>query len=54
MTAYGVSKLANLLFANELDRRLTAAGAQAISLAAHPGGARTELNRAMPALFRGK
>ena len=35
--AYNQSKLANLLFAFELDRRLRAAGASAASLAAHPG-----------------
>jgi NAD(P)-dependent dehydrogenase (short-subunit alcohol dehydrogenase family) len=34
---YNQSKLANLLFAFELDRRLRAAGAAAESLAAHPG-----------------
>ncbi|MGW7409774.1 oxidoreductase [Streptomyces sp. NPDC054833] len=37
VTAYGRSKLANLLFARELQRRLTAAGAATVSLAAHPG-----------------
>jgi NAD(P)-dependent dehydrogenase (short-subunit alcohol dehydrogenase family) len=41
--AYGQSKLANLLFAFELHRRLTAAGSSAISLAAHPGLAETTL-----------
>ena len=35
--AYGQSKLANLLFALELDRRLRAAGSTVKSLAAHPG-----------------
>ncbi|WP_243319485.1 oxidoreductase [Geothrix sp. SG200] len=43
--AYGQSKLANLLFAFELQRRLEAAGATTRSLAAHPGWARTELQR---------
>jgi NAD(P)-dependent dehydrogenase (short-subunit alcohol dehydrogenase family) len=43
--AYSRSKLANLLFAFELDRRLTAAGSPAASLAAHPGLSRTELYR---------
>lgn len=52
--AYGRSKLANLLFAYELDARLSAAGALTTTLAAHPGGARSELNRTMPWLFRGK
>ncbi|MFI8326342.1 oxidoreductase [Streptomyces sp. NPDC085529] len=36
-TAYGRSKLANLLFARELQRRLATAGAATASLAAHPG-----------------
>lgn len=35
--AYAQSKLANLLFAVELDRRLRGAGVPAASLAAHPG-----------------
>lgn len=43
--AYAQSKLANLLFTYELDRRLRAAGAPTIALAAHPGNARTELWR---------
>lgn len=41
--AYAQSKLANLLFAFELDRRLRKAGASAISVAAHPGYAATNL-----------
>src|SRR2546430_6814198 len=41
--AYFQSKLANLLFTLELDRRLRAAGAATAALAAHPGGARTSL-----------
>ncbi|WP_328408860.1 oxidoreductase [Nocardia sp. NBC_00403] len=41
--AYGQAKLANLMFANELHRRLTAAGSPKISVAAHPGYAATEL-----------
>jgi NAD(P)-dependent dehydrogenase (short-subunit alcohol dehydrogenase family) len=43
--AYARSKLANLLFSYELDRRLSAAGHRTISLAAHPGLSRTELYR---------
>jgi NAD(P)-dependent dehydrogenase (short-subunit alcohol dehydrogenase family) len=43
MTAYGMSKLANLMFALELQRRSDAAGWGVTSLAAHPGYARTEL-----------
>jgi NAD(P)-dependent dehydrogenase (short-subunit alcohol dehydrogenase family) len=41
--AYAQSKLANLLFALELQRRLEGAGSRAISLAAHPGFASTEI-----------
>jgi protochlorophyllide reductase len=40
---YAQSKLANVLFANELQRRLTAIGADTISLSAHPGLAATNL-----------
>jgi NAD(P)-dependent dehydrogenase (short-subunit alcohol dehydrogenase family) len=40
---YGQSKLANLLFALELDRRLRAAGSELLSVAAHPGYAATNL-----------
>jgi NAD(P)-dependent dehydrogenase (short-subunit alcohol dehydrogenase family) len=43
--AYGRSKLANLMFTYELQRRLAAARAQTIALAAHPGNARTDLTR---------
>jgi NAD(P)-dependent dehydrogenase (short-subunit alcohol dehydrogenase family) len=50
--AYARSKLANLLFAYELNRRLTAAGAPVMSLAAHPGYTRTELTRHLPLLMR--
>lgn len=45
---YGQSKLANLLFAFELDRRLRAAGSTIRSLAAHPGYAATNLQSAAP------
>lgn len=41
--AYGQSKLANLLFAYELQRKFEAKGASAISVACHPGWAATEL-----------
>ena len=41
--AYGQSKLANLLFILELERRLTAAGSPIRALAAHPGYAATNL-----------
>jgi protochlorophyllide reductase len=43
--AYDRSKLANLLFAYELQRRLAAAGANAVSLACHPGIVRSDLWR---------
>jgi NAD(P)-dependent dehydrogenase (short-subunit alcohol dehydrogenase family) len=46
--AYGQSKLANMLFALELDRRLRAAGSTVKSLAAHPGYAATNLQSAAP------
>lgn len=41
--AYGQAKLANLLFAYELERRLRAAGHKALSVAAHPGYSATNL-----------
>jgi NAD(P)-dependent dehydrogenase (short-subunit alcohol dehydrogenase family) len=48
VAAYGRSKLANLLFTYELQRRLTAAGTSTAALAAHPGGSDTELGRHLP------
>jgi NAD(P)-dependent dehydrogenase (short-subunit alcohol dehydrogenase family) len=50
--AYGQSKLANLLFTYELQRRLASHGTT-IAAAAHPGGSNTELMRNMPPLLRG-
>lgn len=47
--AYGQSKLANLLFTYELQRRIDRAGAAMLSLAAHPGYTRTDLQRYSPA-----
>lgn len=44
--AYGKSKLANLLFAYELQRRLERSGADLISVVAHPGYAATNLQGA--------
>ncbi|MFJ7216572.1 SDR family NAD(P)-dependent oxidoreductase [Amycolatopsis sp. NPDC098790] len=41
--AYGASKLANLLFAAELDRRLRLSGDPVLSVAAHPGLTASEL-----------
>jgi NAD(P)-dependent dehydrogenase (short-subunit alcohol dehydrogenase family) len=53
--AYYQSKLANLLFTYELDRRLRAAGAGTIALACHPGIVLTDLyrtrSRLEPSLF---
>lgn len=44
--AYSMSKLANLLFTHELDRRLKEAGREVIALACHPGYAATNINAA--------
>lgn len=49
--AYSQSKLANLLFAFELDRRLKAAGWGLISVAAHPGYSATNLQLSGPPLY---
>ena len=46
--AYGQSKLANLLFTYELQRRLVTAHAGLISVACHPGYAATNLQAAGP------
>jgi NAD(P)-dependent dehydrogenase (short-subunit alcohol dehydrogenase family) len=48
VAAYGQSKLANLMFAFDLQRRLAAANAKTIAVAAHPGVAATELVRHIP------
>jgi len=42
--SYSQSKLANLLFAYELERRLEASGAEQISVACHPGWAATNID----------
>ena len=47
VAAYGQSKLANLMFTYELQRRLAPHGTT-IAAAAHPGGSDTELMRHMP------
>jgi len=52
LAAYGQSKLANLLFTYELQRRLEAAHAEAIALAAHPGLSNTDLGRFLPGWTR--
>ncbi len=46
--AYAQSKLANLLFTYELQRRLAAKGASTIAVACHPGYASTNLQSAGP------
>jgi NAD(P)-dependent dehydrogenase (short-subunit alcohol dehydrogenase family) len=48
--AYAQSKLANLLFAGELQRRLERGGYSATSLAAHPGYSATNLQITGPGL----
>jgi protochlorophyllide reductase len=48
--AYGQSKLANVMTAVELQRRLQAEGSGVLSLAAHPGLARTNLQPASVAM----
>lgn len=45
LKAYGRSKLANLLFAYELQRRFEQHGMDSISVAAHPGASQTNLGR---------
>lgn len=52
MQAYGQSKLANLIFVLKLSRRLAAAKSTISALAAHPGGAKTNLQRDL-GWFRG-
>jgi NAD(P)-dependent dehydrogenase (short-subunit alcohol dehydrogenase family) len=51
VAAYGQSKLANLLFTYELQRRLASHGTT-VAAAAHPGGSNTELTRNLPPLVR--
>ncbi|MFG2530697.1 oxidoreductase [Streptomyces sp. NPDC048516] len=52
ITAYSQSKLANLLFTLELQRRLAAAGSPVRALAAHPGWAATNLQGADASVLR--
>ncbi|WP_096086794.1 oxidoreductase [Agaribacterium haliotis] len=53
MAAYGQSKLACLMYALELDRKIKKSGKKILSNAAHPGGADTDLSRHMsPMLMR--
>ncbi|GGX30940.1 oxidoreductase [Streptomyces chartreusis] len=53
MAAYSQSKLANLLFTLELQRRLAEAGSPVRALAAHPGWAATNLQSNDASLLRG-
>jgi len=46
--AYFRSKLANVMFAFELDRRLQASGSKAVCIACHPGYANTNLQSTGP------
>ncbi len=48
---YFQSKLANLMFTYELDRRLRARNSGTIAVAAHPGGSMTELSRHLGLLY---
>ena len=50
--AYGQSKLANLLFTYELQRRLADHHTNTIAVAAHPGASSTELGRSAPSLLK--
>jgi len=55
IAAYGQSKLANLLFTYELQRRLSgraAADKSTIAVAAHPGTSNTELTRNLPRIIK--
>ncbi len=52
MARYGMSKIANLLFSYELQRRLDAVGSSTISVACHPGIADTELSRYAPGFLK--
>jgi NAD(P)-dependent dehydrogenase (short-subunit alcohol dehydrogenase family) len=49
--AYGQSKLANLMFCFELQRRSSEAGSALRSMAAHPGYSRTNLQFAAPPVY---
>jgi len=49
--AYSQSKLACLLFADELDRRLRESGKKKLSVCAHPGVSPTELTRYIPSIL---
>ena len=48
MGSYGASKIANMLFTQELQRRLEDAGASTIVTACHPGWTATNLQKSSP------
>ena len=48
VAAYGRSKLANLLFTYELQKRLQSSDTSTMALASHPGGSDTDLGRHIP------
>lgn len=49
-SAYATSKLANVLFSSELQRRLTAAGSKVLAVTAHPGFVATNIYDRSPGL----
>lgn len=51
-STYAQSKLANILFTRELQRRLHAAGSKVRCFAVHPGCVRTEVTRNMSAFMQ--
>ncbi len=50
--AYGQSKLACLMFAYELDRKLKTGGHRTVSVAAHPGASDTNLAQHLPVFLK--
>ena len=50
--AYAQSKLANMLFAQELHRRLSAGGSGPVSTACHPGWTSSQITRSSPTVMR--
>lgn len=49
---YGQSKLANILFAKELQRRLDSVHSPILSTVLHPGNVQSDVTRNMPAILR--
>jgi len=52
MAAYAQSKLANILFTTELNRRFEVAGKNIKALVVHPGASNTDLSRNMSPLIK--